>query len=96
MSPHLTCLANYLNIPFMAGLWIGSGEGWPLRDAEVIGQSSYQAGAHFQALSEPILIATSDLHCLPPLPTLTFDQRVVQLETKIDASFITFPKRGLS
>ena len=29
VSPHLTCLADHLNIPFMSSLLMGSGEGWP-------------------------------------------------------------------
>ena len=53
-EPRLDSLEIPSPIPFMASLWIGSGEGLTIKGFEDPG---YQVGAHFEALDEGVLVS---------------------------------------
>ena len=52
---NVNCIWDTYKISFMVSLWIRSGLGCSWRDHKAMGQS-YQVGACFEALSEPVLM----------------------------------------
>ena len=63
MSPHLTHLANHLNIPLGPACSRPDLQRLAIKGILRWGQT-YQVGAHFEALNELVLKAASDLRCL--------------------------------